>query len=62
MFRAGDRVGVCLASLDAKLLERGVVATPDSVRPILAAVAIVRKVGEARGFYHEWACCISVLF
>eukprot|EP00752_Nemacystus_decipiens_P012038 g10673.t1 len=47
--RAGDRVGVCLASLDAKLLERGVVTTPGSVRPISAAIAVVRKVTAFTG-------------
>jgi len=44
MPRAGDRVGVCLAGLDAKLMERGVVTTPGSVKPISAAIALVRKV------------------
>lgn len=48
--RAGDRVGICLASLDANLLERGVVATVGSVRPISAAVALVRKVCTACDF------------
>ena len=46
MSRAGDRLGVCLAGLDAKLMERGVVTTPGSVRPISAAIALVRKVGR----------------
>lgn len=44
--RSGDRVGICLASLDAKLVERGVVATPGSVRPTSTAIALVRKVGQ----------------
>lgn len=42
--RAGDRVGICLSGLDAKLLERGVAAAPGSIRPVTAAVALVRKV------------------
>ena len=44
MLRAGDRVGVCLSSLDAKLLERGVLATPGSLKSLTTAVALVRKV------------------
>lgn len=44
ILRAGDRVGVCLSSLDAKLLERGVLTTPGSLKALTAAVALVRKV------------------
>ncbi|CAM9397390.1 unnamed protein product, partial [Hapterophycus canaliculatus] len=47
--RAGDRVGICLASLDAKLMERGVVTTPGSVRPTSAAIALVQKVHAFTG-------------
>lgn len=45
--RAGDRVGICVSNLDAKLLERGVVTSPGSVRPVMSAIALVRKVGHA---------------
>lgn len=41
-------MGVCLASLDAKLLERGVATTPGSVRPLSTAIAVVRKVPVGR--------------
>lgn len=44
ILRAGDRVGVCLSSLDAKLLERGVLTTPGSLKALTAAVALVQKV------------------
>ncbi|CAM9713705.1 unnamed protein product [Scytosiphon promiscuus] len=46
---AGDRVGICLASLDAKHMERGVVTTPGSVRPTSAAIALVQKVPAFTG-------------
>lgn len=55
--RAGDRVGMCVASLDAKLMERGVVTTPGSVRPISAAIALVRKVGR----FETWRSRRSTL-
>ena len=42
--RQGDRVGMCLAGLDAKLVERGVASTPGSVPTLSAAVALVRKI------------------
>lgn len=45
-------MGLCLANLDAKVLERGVVAALGSVRPALAAVALVRKVGALFGMGH----------
>lgn len=42
--RAGDRVGLAVGSLNSKTLERGVVAAPGSVRPVMAAIAVVIKV------------------
>ena len=42
--RQGDRLGMCLAGFDAKLLERGVACTPGSVPTISSAVALVRKI------------------
>ena len=42
--RQGDRLGMCLAGFDAKLLERGVACTPGSVPTIPSAVALVRKI------------------
>eukprot|EP00899_Mesostigma_viride_P005477 jgi/Mesvir1/14930/Mv05520-RA.1 len=40
----GDRVALCVTQLDAKLMERGIAATPGSVLTYNAAVAHVTKV------------------
>ena len=45
----GDRVGVCVTQFDPKLLERGVVCTPGSLRTLYAAVISVRKIGYFKG-------------
>lgn len=45
----GDRVGVCVTQFDPKLLERGMVCTPGSLRTLHAAVISVRKIGYFRG-------------
>ncbi|TDH14236.1 hypothetical protein EPR50_G00040220 [Perca flavescens] len=45
----GDRVGVCVTQFDPKLLERGVVCTPGSLRNFYAAVISVRKIGYFKG-------------
>ncbi|XP_071375115.1 selenocysteine-specific elongation factor isoform X1 [Centroberyx affinis] len=45
----GDRVGVCVTQFDPKLLERGVVCTPGSLRTLYAALISVRKIGYFRG-------------
>lgn len=45
----GDRVGVCVTQFDPKLLERGLVCTPGSLRTLHAAVASVRKIGYFKG-------------
>ncbi|XP_068568787.1 selenocysteine-specific elongation factor isoform X2 [Cebidichthys violaceus] len=45
----GDRVGVCVTQFDPKLLERGVVCTPGSLRSLNAAVISVRKIGYFKG-------------
>lgn len=45
----GDRVGVCVTQFDPKLLERGVVCSPGSLRTLHAAVASVRKIGYFKG-------------
>ena len=42
--RQGDRVGICVASLDAKLVERGIATTPNSVPLLSTVVCLVRKV------------------
>ncbi|XP_061114119.1 selenocysteine-specific elongation factor [Conger conger] len=45
----GDRVGVCVTQFDPKLLERGVVCTPGSLRTLYAGLISVRKIGYFRG-------------
>ncbi|XP_061687950.1 selenocysteine-specific elongation factor [Syngnathoides biaculeatus] len=45
----GDRVGVCVTQFDPKLLERGLVCTPGSLRTIFAAVISTRKIGYFKG-------------
>uniref|UniRef100_UPI0037E7EDF4 selenocysteine-specific elongation factor n=1 Tax=Semicossyphus pulcher TaxID=241346 RepID=UPI0037E7EDF4 len=45
----GDRVGVCVTQFDPKLLERGVVCTPGSLRTLYAAVISLRKIGYFKG-------------
>ncbi|KAJ1450190.1 putative selenocysteine-specific elongation factor, selB [Pelagophyceae sp. CCMP2097] len=47
--QAGDRAGMCLAQLDAGVIERGIVAAPGSVPVITAALARVTKVRFFRG-------------
>lgn len=45
----GDRVGVCVTQFDPKLLERGAVCTPGSLRTLHAAVISARKIGYFKG-------------
>lgn len=45
----GDRVGVCVTQFDPKLLERGVVCTPGSLRTLYGAVISVQKIDYYRG-------------
>ncbi|KAI1892746.1 hypothetical protein AGOR_G00136710 [Albula goreensis] len=45
----GDRVGVCVTQFDPKLLERGMVCTPGSLRTLHAGLISVRKIGYFRG-------------
>jgi selenocysteine-specific elongation factor len=40
----GDRVGICVTQFDAKLLERGLAASPGAVATIQAAIALVKKI------------------
>lgn len=49
MAMQGDRVGVCVTQFDPKLLERGVVCTPGSLRTLYASVISVRKIGYFKG-------------
>lgn len=45
----GDRVGVCVTQFDPKLLERGLVCTPGSLRTLYAAVISARKISYFKG-------------
>jgi selenocysteine-specific elongation factor len=45
----GDRVGICVTQLDAKLLERGIAADPGSVYTLEAAIVSVRRVRFFKG-------------
>eukprot|EP00854_Cymbomonas_tetramitiformis_P014492 gene14492-17132_t len=40
----GDRVGICVTQMDAKSLERGLLAEPKSVPTIDGAIAAVEKI------------------
>lgn len=40
----GDRVGLCVAGLDANLVERGLVVSPGSMKTVSIAIAAVRRV------------------
>jgi len=42
--KQGDRAGICVSNFDAKLIERGVAATPGTVKLLDAAVCLIRKV------------------
>jgi selenocysteine-specific elongation factor len=45
----GDRAGICVTQLDAKILERGLAAKPNSVPPIDAAMLRVHRVRFFKG-------------
>lgn len=45
----GDRAGVCVSNLDAKLLERGVASTPGAIQLWKGGIALVRKVNYFPG-------------
>jgi len=42
--RQGDRVGICVAQLDATLIERGLACAPKSLPSTQLILAVVRKV------------------
>lgn len=46
---AGDRLGICVSQLDAKLIERGVACAPGAVSTFECAVALVEKVRYYEG-------------
>ncbi|OCT83361.1 hypothetical protein XELAEV_18025901mg [Xenopus laevis] len=45
----GDRLGICVTQFDPKLLERGLVCTPESLHTIHAAVISVDKIPYFKG-------------
>jgi selenocysteine-specific elongation factor len=45
----GDRAGICIGNLDAKLLERGIAATPGAIQLWKRGIALVRKVSYFPG-------------
>lgn len=51
----GDRVGICVTQFDPKQLERGLVSSPESLRPIYAAVISVKKIPYFKGPVHTKA-------
>lgn len=51
----GDRVGICVAGLDAALVERTVAAAPGALRAVTTIIAIVRGVR-----YFRCATCLSI--
>lgn len=40
----GDRAGICVSNLDAKVLERGIAASPGAVQLWKGGIAVVRKI------------------
>ncbi|XP_056380816.1 selenocysteine-specific elongation factor isoform X2 [Hyla sarda] len=51
----GDRLGICVTQFDPKLLERGLVCTPDSLHTIHAAIISVKKISYFKGSLHTKA-------
>lgn len=45
----GDRLGICVTQFDPKLLERGLVCTPESLHTIHAAIISVNKIQYFKG-------------
>jgi selenocysteine-specific elongation factor len=42
--KQGDRVGICMAQLDASLIERGIAAKPGSLKPTDCAIVVVKRI------------------
>nr|XP_033781957.1 selenocysteine-specific elongation factor isoform X2 [Geotrypetes seraphini]XP_033781958.1 selenocysteine-specific elongation factor isoform X2 [Geotrypetes seraphini] len=51
----GDRLGLCVTQFDPKLLERGLVCTPESLSTIHAAIISLKKIPYFRGSLHTKA-------
>nr|XP_047929288.1 selenocysteine-specific elongation factor isoform X2 [Anser cygnoides] len=45
----GDRVGICVTQFDPKLLERGLICTPESLHTVHAAIISLKKIQYFRG-------------
>ncbi|KAG8435919.1 hypothetical protein GDO86_007133 [Hymenochirus boettgeri] len=51
----GDRLGICVTQFDPKLLERGLICTPESLHTIHAAIISVNKIPYYKGSLHTKA-------
>lgn len=49
----GDRAGICVSNFDAKLMERGTIASPGTIKLIHGAIAVVRKVRFFKGHLNS---------
>ena len=68
----GDRAGLCVTQLDAKLIERGIVCAPGTVPTFSAAIAAVERVrfysgklpssGKVRSAVHLQHAMINTLY
>ena len=55
IIQQGDRAGICVSNFDAKLMERGIIAAPGTVKLIRGAIAVVRKVRFFKGRLNSGA-------
>ena len=55
VIQQGDRAGICVSNFDAKLMERGIIASPGTVKLIRGAIAVVRKVRFFKGGLNSGA-------
>ncbi|KAK1749064.1 selenocysteine-specific elongation factor [Skeletonema marinoi] len=46
IIQQGDRAGICVSNFDAKLMERGTIASPGTIKLIHGAIAVVRKMAS----------------
>ena len=49
IIQQGDRAGICVSNFDAKLMERGTIASPGTIKLIHGAIAVARKVRFFKG-------------
>ncbi len=55
IIQQGDRAGICVTNFDAKLMERGTIASPGTIKLIHGAIAVVRKVRFFKGQLNSGA-------